>query len=77
MKIAKYEIKKVRDGSFKNDEGELIPYFWIKALRLEDNVSLEFGSKSGDFEIGDEVELELEKTERAGGKVGYKHVPEE
>jgi len=67
----KLKIKKVRDGKFKSSEGEMISYFWYKALRGEDGVTIEFGSKN-EYEVDDEIDIELEKSERAGGRFGYK-----
>jgi len=77
----KFLIKKVRDGAFQSN-GETVEYYWVKAERISDGVTLEFGSKKGDFEVDQEVDLELEKTERVNAKtgktsIGYKHVPEE
>lgn len=73
--MEKYTIKRVKDGSFDGDDGR-VPYFWVKLLRLSDGVTLEAGSKRGDFEQGDTLELEVEKTELGNGKFRYKIVSE-
>lgn len=69
--MTKIIIKKVRDGSFTSGNGEEINYFWYKALRRSDDVTLEFGS-SNEYKINDEIEIELEKIEISGGKYRYK-----
>lgn len=74
MKL-KYKILKVRDGSFQGRDGDSISYFWVKAIRLADGVTLEFGSKRGDeFEVDDEPELELQKSEDGRGGYRYKEI---
>lgn len=70
----KLKIVKVRDGSFDGEDGR-IEYWWIKALRLSDGITLEFGSKTGGFEVGEEVEVLLEKTEflKKNGQTGFRY----
>jgi len=69
----KLKITRRKDGSFDGSDGERVPYFWYKAVR-PDGVTLEFGSKNDSYSEGDELELDIEKTERANGKFGYKEV---
>lgn len=71
--MEKFKIKSKRDGSFNGTDGR-VSYTWYKALRLKDGVTLEFGSKNAGYNAGEELDLELEKSERSGGRFGYKDV---
>lgn len=67
-----YEIlKDSKDGSFQGDEGEKINYYYTKAMRVSDGVTLEFGGKL-QFKKGEKKNLEIEKSERADGK-GFRY----
>jgi len=66
-------ITRKRDGSFQGDGGETIPYTWYKALTA-DELTIEFGSKDSSHEVGQTLELEIEKFERTGGRIGYKEI---
>jgi hypothetical protein len=69
-------LRDSKDGSFQGEEGEKVPYFWTKAKRLSNGVSLEFGGKIS-HKKNEELELDLEKTERADGKgFRYKEINE-
>jgi len=68
------KIKSQKAAPFKNSDGDTIEYFWYKAIRLNDNVAIEFGSKSDAYEDGEEYEINVEKYERPNGKFGYKEV---
>lgn len=68
-------IRDSKDGSFQGDDGEKVTYFWTKAKRVLDGVTVEFGGKVS-HRKGEELDLDLEKTERAGGKFGYKEISE-
>src|SRR5947207_1083632 len=57
-----YKIDKKRDKPFTGDDGEKVPYFWYSATR-GDGVKIQFGTSNGLFEVGQVVELELEKRE--------------
>jgi len=72
----KIKILKVRDGSFQGREGDSIEYYWVKAIRLADDVTFEFGSKKGgdEYEPGKEYEPNLEKTEDGKGGYRYKEI---
>jgi len=59
-------LKDSRDGSFQGRDGESVEYFWTKARRVSDEVTLEFGGKQR-YKAGEEVDLELEKQEIPGG----------
>jgi len=72
--LIKVIITRKKDGSFKGEEGSTIPYFWYNADRLSDGVSFQFGSKDGSYEKGDELELELTKTENSRGRLTWKEV---
>ena len=70
----KIKILKVRDGSFDGRDGELVEYYWVKAERLSDGVTFEFGSKNSRYKIGDEPEPDLEKSEDGKGGYRYKEI---
>jgi hypothetical protein len=70
----KIKILKVRDGSFQGREGDTIEYSWVKAERLSDNVTFEFGTKKMTYEAGEEAEPEFEKTEDGKGGFRYKEI---
>lgn len=69
--MTKLKIVKAREGGFTSSDGKRINYFWYKALREEDGVTIEFGSKK-EYEEGEEIEIYLEKNEMPGGKFRYK-----
>jgi len=66
-------LEKVKARPFKTEDGDTVEYFWYKGKR-EDGVTIEFGSKVGDLVLNEEHDLTIQKTERAGGKFGYKHI---
>lgn len=68
----KLKIVKVKNGDFEGDGGELIEYRWVKAERLSDGVTIEFGTRRTDHVEGTEVDLDIEKTEKPNGK-GFKY----
>jgi len=70
----KLKIKDIKPKPFTSDDGETINYYWYKAERLSDNVTFQFGSLNGEHAIGENLDLEIEKTEKADGKFGYKEV---
>jgi len=72
----KLTITRKRDGSFDGDGGERVEYYWYKAL-LATGVTIEFGSRVSTHEVGQELDLDIEKTERAGGRFGYKEIVEQ
>lgn len=67
-------IKSVKAKPFTNDDGDVMDYYWYRAERSSDQVSFQFGSQYGDHPIGEAVTLELEKYEKANGKIGYKEL---
>lgn len=67
------KIVKKTDGSFTPREGgEKIPYFWYTAIRKNDQVEFQFGSKNDHYEEGDELELPLVKSEGRDGRPRWK-----
>jgi len=68
----KLKIISMKAKPFKGTDGEQVEYYWYKALRSEDDVTIEFGTTRGEHEIGADVELNIERMERAGGKFGYR-----
>jgi len=73
----KLKILKVRNSSFQGREGDTVDYFWVKAERFSDGVTLEFGTKNPDHEAGEEKEIDLEKNEDGKGGYRYKERAEE
>jgi len=69
----KLEILKAKDGSFTGQEGNKVDWNWYKARRKDNDLVIEFGSRQL-YEIGDEVDILLEKREQNNGKVGYKEL---
>lgn len=71
----KIKVVKVRDGSFDGRDGERVDYYWVKAVRISDSVTFEFGSKGGgDYAEGQEYEVNLEKSESPKGGFRYKEI---
>jgi len=70
----RYEILKQDIKPFTTDEGEQMDYYWYKAIREHDEVTIRFGSTNGDYSVGDSYEIDLEKYERKDGNTGYKEV---
>lgn len=70
----KVRIKSKKAKPFKNNDGDQMDYFWYKAIRIEDDMLIEFGSTDGGHETDAELDLEIVKTERADGKTGYKEL---
>lgn len=60
----KLKIKDFKVSPFTGDEGERVEYFWYRAVRESDGVTIRFGSMDGTHEAGDEVDLDIEKYER-------------
>jgi len=73
----KVRIIKRKDGSFQGSDGENVGYYWYDAVRLEDNMLIQFGSREGGHEEKTEKDLNVVKYERADGKTGYKELSEE
>jgi len=59
-------IKSVKTKPFKNDDGELMDYYWYKAERKSDEVTFTFGSLEGGH--NGECDLNIEKTEKNNGR---------
>lgn len=72
----KLKITDKRDGSFEGDTGR-IEYYWYKALREGDEVTIDFGSRR-EYDIDDKVDLVLNKEEyrtpKGAIKFRYKEV---
>jgi len=62
------KITEMKARPFQTDEGEMLEYFWYKAIRLADQVSFQFGSMNGGHGVGEELDLEIEKTEAVNKK---------
>lgn len=67
----KLEILERKQKDFNGSEGRKIPYYWYTA-RTEAGVRITFGSKVGDHNVGQTLELNVEKVERPNGEIGYK-----
>jgi len=70
----KYRITKIKEKPFIGSDGETVPYFWYKALRLNDNVNLEFGSTQGGRAVGTDHEITLERRESNTGKLVWREI---
>lgn len=67
------KITKKNARPFKGKEGDMIPYFWYTGVN-KDHEEIEFGSTSGDFEVGKTTpDIELVKAPGADGKLRWKH----
>jgi len=62
QKLISYQITDKQDGSFVGDDGERKEWFWYKADEIETGINYRFGSRNGEYEIGDTVDLNLVKT---------------
>lgn len=69
----KVKILKIDSKPFPGGPGEAdIPYFWIRALRVSDDVKIQFGTKQGAGYVVNEVsDVELEKREGSDGRIRY------
>ena len=64
----------VEQRDFTGSDGVEREYFWYKALRVEDDVNIQFGSEDGDLELDKVQDLNIVKEERNVGKgFVYKH----
>jgi len=69
----KLKITECKAKPFSGEEGEQIAYFWHKAERADNGVTISFGSKR-EHAVGEESTFELEKSEGADGKARYKEI---
>ena len=65
-------ITSKNEKPFQNNEGVEIPYFRYKGEKA-DGCTIQIGSMSGEHEIGDSLEMVLEKTETKRG-FSYKEI---
>jgi len=70
----KIKIIKKRPGDFQGRDGETVEYYWYKAIRSSDEVTIEFGSKDGGLKFDQEIDINIEKSEDPRGGFRYKHV---
>jgi len=68
------KILKRKLGNFQGDDGEHIDYYWYDAVRKEDDMLIQFGSREGGHEPNTEHELNVVRYERKDGKMGYKEL---
>lgn len=66
-------ITKKTAKPFVGTDGDEVMYFWYRAERQSDQVSIDFGSMN-EYEEGEKVEVNLLKVERRNGKIGYKEI---
>lgn len=72
----KLKIEKINEKSFTGGvDGQNVPYFWVRAVRLSDGVTITFGTPHAAFAEGEEAEVALEKREGRDGRVRYFQVP--
>jgi len=70
--VHQYTIKKVIAKPFDGSDGAKVNYFWIKAER-EDGVTVDIGTTMDlQSREGETLKLDVEKSERSGGRYGYK-----
>jgi len=68
-----YTIKEKKVKPFQTSEGDKMDYAWYKALR-GDGVTIKFGSMDCSHEVGDEVNIDLEKIESVqNGKPTFRY----
>lgn len=70
----KLVIREKKAKPFHGTEGNEIDYYWYSAVRGEDGTTIKFGSMNPDYEIGEEYDLELEKTERISERNGKRKI---
>lgn len=70
----KLAITEKKPKPFIGKDDQEYDYFWYKGDRQEDGVTIQFGSINGKYEVGQLVDVSLEKFERRDGKIGYKEV---
>lgn len=70
--MEKYIIQKVTKKPFKSSEGEMIDYFWYKAVRISDKINIDFGSTASHEVSETPISLEVIKVEKADGSFRYK-----
>jgi len=69
----KLKLKDVKLKPFEDKlTGESVDYFWYKAIRMSDGVTLSIGSWFGDLPLNVEIDKEVEKTEGRNGGYIYK-----
>lgn len=73
----KVKILKRKDGGFQGNDGENVIYYWYDAVRISDDMLIQFGSREGGHEEGSEKDLNIVKYERKDGKTGYKEINED
>lgn len=70
-KLTTLKILKATAKPFTGSDGTEVNYNWYRAERINDGVTIEFGSRKS-YDVDEEVEIELEKTELTNGKFRYK-----
>lgn len=70
----KVKILDKQDGSFKGRTDENVEYYWYKAIRLDNDVNIRFGSRNGEWEVGQSADILIEKHEKPNGEFMYKEV---
>jgi len=70
----KVKILDKQEGNFTGRAGEEVEYYWYKAIRLDNDVNIRFGSRNGEWEKGQTADILIEKHERPNGEFMYKEV---
>jgi len=70
----KVKILDKQDGKFTGRNGEDVSYYWYKAVRLDNDVNIRFGSRNNEWELGQTADILIEKHERPNGEFMYKEV---
>lgn len=71
MALISYYIQKKTKRPFKTQEGDMMDYFWYTAERVEDGVTINFGSMNN-YNEEETIEANLTKYEKKNGEIGYK-----
>jgi len=69
--ILNLNITEKKAKPFAGNDGKEMDYFWYKGEK-KDGLTISFGSIDGSHEIGDNVDVDLEKTEKSNGGFVYK-----
>lgn len=69
------KLVEVKDRSFTGDDGRDIDYYFYKAVRESDGVTIQVGCKEGDLPLNKVADYEVEKTEGVdkNGKIVYRY----
>jgi len=70
----KVKILDKQEGDFIGRGGENVEYYWYKAIRLDNDVNIRFGSRNNEWEKGQVADISIEKHEKPNGEFMYKEM---